>query len=290
MFTPRTIGVLLGLGLAASAQASQIDVLFYGGDTAQNDFYNTISATAHTYDPDGDGSNTWNATIWNNGDPTPDFSSYDALLIGSDGSAFGTGIDFSRLLGAKTAIEAARGNRTFLTGQDADYHYKVSPGAVDNGPRGFIINAVNWAASGTGLGIVSLADGWTGTGSNWWLDTNSFLLDELDGYVEYFQDDSVYLGVGQENFPINEGLTSAGLSNWAISSHAGFVASIPGYETINFEGPDSTGRAVTIVTAGEASGGTDPDETNTVPAPGTLLLIGIGSLGLAAARRRRSFS
>lgn len=287
MYKATAIGAVLGLGLAVSAQAAEIDVLFYGGDASQNNFYTSISATAHTYDPDGDGSNTWNATIWNDGDPTPVFSNYDALFIGSPGNAFGTGINFNRLLSAKSDIEAARGSRTFLTGQDADYHYKVSPGPVDNGPRGFIINAVNWAASGTGLGIVSMTDGWAGTGSSWWLDINSFLRDELDGYVQYFQDDSVYLGVGQESFPINEGLTSAGLSNWGVSSHSGFLASIPGYETINFENASSGGRAVTIVTEGEASGGTDPEEEpRPIPAPGTLLLIAISTLGLAVTRRR----
>jgi len=187
-----------------------------------------------------------------------------------------------------------RGSRTFLTSQDADFHYRGFPGPIDDGPRGFLIDAVNRAASGAGLGIVSLPDGFSGTGSLWWTAEGSFLKAELEGFNQYFQDDSVFLGVGQEGFPVNEGLTSAGLSNWSISSHAGFLASIPGYETIDFEDAGSGGRAITIVTEGFADAPTDPTDPDNpevrgeipLPAPVAPLALGLAGLGVLRGRRK----
>lgn len=273
------------------ASASSIDVLWTSGSAGYNSSIAALGAgqsdDAVSYDPNGDGSLSWNITFWNAGD-TIDFTSYDVLVAGSSFDS----IDFAgTVLSSKSDIEAARGSRTFLSGQDADFHYRFGLNN-DNGPRGFLINAVNWAASGTDLGIVSMNDGWAGTGSTWWLDDDSFLKSELDGFAEYFQDESVFLGVGQEGFPVNEGLTSAGLSNWGTSSHAGFSVGIPGYTAINFEGSNSSGRPITIVTQGFAGGGTDggDDTMVTVPLPATgwMLLAGLGALGVMRRRQRTS--
>ena len=256
----------------------------------------TLAATAAAYDPDGDGSNDWNISFWDTTTPTPlpDLSLFDVFVIGSEGDSFGTGIDESAVIAASPQIAAARGSRTFLTGQDADFHYRGFPGPIDDGPRGFLIDAVNRAASGAGLGIVSLPDGVSGTGSLWWTAEGSFLKAELEGFNQYFQDDSVFLGVGQEGFPVNEGLTSAGLSNWSISSHAGFLASIPGYETIDFEDAGSGGRAITIVTEGFADAPTDPTDPDNpevrgeipLPAPVAPLALGLAGLGVLRGRRK----
>jgi len=86
------------------------------------------------------------------------------------------------------------------------------------------------------------------------------------------------------DFPVNEGLTTAGLSNWITSSHIGFNKDIPGYLSINDAG-GRPGFSVTIVTASEAGGGTSG---TSVPEPSTLL--GLGALALASGtllRRRR---
>lgn len=283
------LGLLAGavvLVMASASFAATIDVLWYGSSASYNTNALTLAGTgagsASAFDPSGDGSLEWNITIWNSGD-TIDFSNYDVLVIGSS-NVFGTGMDPARLLGSKAAIEAARGSRTFLSGQDADWHFNNSP---QDAAKAFIIDAVNWAASGSGLGIVSMADGYSGSGSEWWLDNNSFLKDELDGYVQYFQNENVIIPSGMEDFPVNEGLTTAALSNWGTSSHAGFLKTIPGYTSINDAG--TSGLTVTIVTEGYEGGDTDggDDDPSVVPEPATMLLFGFGLLGFAGISRRK---
>ena len=264
-----------------NASAATIDVLWYGGNAFYNTLPGTLASNAGDYDPNNDGSLDWNVDIWELGEAAPNFGLYDVFIIPS----WLSGMDPSRLLAAKDDITDARGSRTFLSGQDADYHYLNSPGPIDNGPRGFFINAVNWAASGTGMGIVALADGWQGTGSTWMNNVNSFLYDELNGHLAYFQEEIVNILPGQENFPVNEGLTSAGLSNWRTSSHMGFSVATPGYEMINAAGGNSA-YAVTLVTEGQADGGTDGGVT--IPEPASLAVFTLGLLGLGWTRKKPS--
>ena len=266
---------MLGFGASSVARAETIEVLIYGegssmwGDSGQrNDALQEIGDNAHTYDPWNDGSNVWNVHFWMFGDPTPDFTRYDVLFIPS---LWSSNMDMGRLLAAKDAITAARGTRTFLTGRGAVMSYiSPSPGPVDDGPRGFIINAINWAASGDGLGIVSMSDVAYSDPSGgffraWWTSQNSFLRDELSGYLSsgyhqyYGNFQNVFFGPGQDVFPVNEGLTNAGLS-WGtfFGNVTGFQTDIPGYTPILFEFPGGAGQAITIVTSGEEAGRTTP--------------------------------
>ena len=287
---------------AAMAQATSIDVLWTAGDTGYNADITTLATGADTYDPNGDGALSWNLTLWDGG--AVDFAAYDVLVVGSacnvstngncGGSGFfGTNVSVAGVLANKAGIEAARGNRTFLSGQDADWHYENSPGARDDGPRGFLINAVNWAASGTGLGIVSMVDRYINN-DGWWTLEDSFLADELGDSVFAYQNQDVDIGDGQDTFPINEGLTSAGLSNWNTSSHSCLNA-VDGYTAINIAGAGAfAGCGVTIVTSAGVDGGTDGgDDDDTViegevPLPAAAWFMLAGLAGLFGLRRRRT--
>jgi hypothetical protein len=215
----------------------------------------------------------WNHTTT----PKPDFSAYDVLVVGSTygvdqdfagAGFFGLGVSARGVLENRTEIAAARGTRTFLSGQDADWHDLNNVQNRDNGPKGFMINAVNWATSGTGLGIVSMTAGWGGSIgpgiAGWWDHADSFLRNEVLGKFTFVDREAVLIGAGQEGFPINEGLTSAGLSNWATSSHALFDVKLAGYAAINL---DSAGRAVTLVTEGREGGGTGGGDDTPAPIP-----------------------
>ncbi|MDY7004630.1 MAG: PEP-CTERM sorting domain-containing protein [Cyanobacteriota bacterium] len=280
------VATTLGLFSASVANAASLNVLWHG-NANYNAQISELAALAPTFDPKGDGSLDWNLTFWNFQDPTPNFSDYDVLAIGS----FTLVSETTPILNNKEAIAKARGNRTFLSGQDADFHYSFNPGPRPDGPLGFLVNAINWAGSGDGMGIVALPDGQYS--QLWLLDDRSFLKDELEGYVSYFEEENVVIPTQTSDFPVNEGLTTAGLSNWGVSSHAGFNKNIPGYLSINDAG-SRPGYAVTIVTASEADGGTLGPEsesvsepsTISVPEPTTMAMIGITAIALFGYKRQ----
>ncbi|MDY6805042.1 MAG: PEP-CTERM sorting domain-containing protein [Cyanobacteriota bacterium] len=267
---------------ATAANAASLKVLWYGQTDGYNAKMSELADKAPTFDPEGDGSLEWDLTFWNPLDPAPDFSDYDVFAIGSGWKSLVFDFDPIGILNNKEAIAAARGDRTFLTGQDGDNHYRSSPGPRPDGPLGFLVNAVNWAGSGEGMGIVSLPDA-----GKWWLNDRSFLKDELEGYVSYFNTNIVVIPTATSDFPVNEGLTTAGLSHWRKSSHAAFDKNIPGYSSINDSGA-RPGYALTIVTAEEADGGTLGPEPEAVPEPSSILgLFALGALGVPSLLKRK---
>ncbi|MEL6678938.1 MAG: VPLPA-CTERM sorting domain-containing protein [Pseudomonadota bacterium] len=283
--------------LATPLSAATIDVLWTSGTFTYNNNIQNVANAAATYDPAGDGALTWNLTMWDGG--AVDFTSYDVLVVGStygvdqniNGNGFfGLGVSAQGVLDNKAGIEAARGNRTFLSGQDADWHDLNGPRARSDGPRGFMINAVNWAASGTGLGIVSMTDRHlSGPASNrgWWNDQDSFLKDEVGTSAFAYDSEVVNIGPGQDTFPVNEGLTSRGLSNWRTSSHACFT-NVATYTAINLAPFRTDTCGVTLVTAAAADGDTGGGDTpSPVPLPASAFLLIAALTGLRATRRRR---
>ncbi|MDY7004095.1 MAG: PEP-CTERM sorting domain-containing protein [Cyanobacteriota bacterium] len=288
------VATTFSLFSATIANAASLNVLWYGHTDAYNANISELAALAPTFDPEGDGSLDWNLTFWNPQDPAPNFSDYDVLAIGTGGNGKKGVFNFdpAGILNNKDAISTARGSRTFLSGQDADNHYSGRPGPRPDGPLGFLVNAVNWAGSGEGMGIVALTDSWYPTADSrnrrWWLNDRSFLKDELEGYVSYFVTNSVVIPTETSYFPVNEGLTTAGISNWRLSAHATFDKNIPGYLSINDAG-SRPGSAVTIVTASEADGDTGGREAESVPEPGSIFgLFVLGGFGVRSLLLRMS--
>jgi hypothetical protein len=257
------------------ANASIIDVLWASGTSAYNEGISALGAggtdDAVSYDPNNDGSLSWNINFWSEG--SIDFGLYDVLVIGSSclggtssvcnasNGFFNLGVQpQNNVLTAKTEIEEARGTRTFVSGQDADWHYLNDPSDSADA-RGFLVNAVNWAASGSGLGIVALTDGHRASvGGGWIADPNSFLASELGSARSVQDSNSVLIPETSIDFPVNEGLTSASLSNWGTSSHTSFnKAALNDSEwlSINDFGILGGPEAVTIVTSSTADGPTD---------------------------------
>ena len=125
-----------------------------------------------------------------------------------------------------------------LTGQDADWHYQNVPGPTPfDGPQGFLLDSINWAGSGSGMGLVALGmDGTGGCGGP---------VLSLTGYSsDCTSTDNVQIPPAYASFPINTNLSSAGLSNWGESAHVGFYNIDPTKWTgINVNGDREFGLA-----------------------------------------------
>jgi hypothetical protein len=263
---------------------------------------------------------SWNITLWDSSSSIPTLSGYDVLVIESGapfltgataGTFWPTSSSYASLLAGSSAIEAARGDRTFITATDADFHAirgdsgncaPFSGCAQWDGARGHLINAIDWAGSGDGLGVVALLNineftqnPEPAARSFWWAQSSSFLYDELLGNYQTIKSSNVaVIDPGATYLPLNWGLTPQGLSDWRNSFHGQFLDSTPGYIEVVNSSTDSS-YAYTIATFSWSSffdgGGLLPlsDNVSSVPEPGTcgFLLLGVGVL---AWRQRRSSS
>jgi hypothetical protein len=256
------------LAVSGSALAGPINVLWYTYAHPLSQ-YSTFFASLSGTGPGSAASYSesrgleWNVTLVGPTSAAPTFANYDVLAIHS-GEAFRTGApdgpnatpDYAWILDNRSAIEAARGSRTFISGSDADHHAsrgdsghcsQTHCGAFD-GARGYVINAVNWAASGAGLGIVSFFHGEFG-GAYWWDHPRSFLRAELQGNWFNLSSDenNAVIPASAAGYEVNEGLTSAGLSNWINSFHGGF-SNVPGYASTVVSGSRQPGAPISIAT------------------------------------------
>lgn len=271
------LALAAGFAFTSPSYARSINVLWYTYADPCSEYRQKISQLAEIVHslPKANGIQ-WNLRYWESTGPTPDLASFDVLVIES-GEAFLTGPpegpaavpDYRGILDNRAAIEAARGDRTFITASDADFHAirgdtgNISNDAADSnrggkcipaltspdcwdGALGHLVNAVNWAGSGNGLGIVSFLDG-EHPGSFWWTHENSFLRNELSGSVNYSgSDQNPIINTVEADYPLNYGLTSRGLSNWKNSFHATFLP-IEGYTPV-IDSSLRPGSAVAIAT------------------------------------------
>lgn len=299
--------LIASLAFPTLAQANTINVLWYTYADPASEYrqkFSQLAEVVHTL-PQSDGSR-WNLTYWDANAAAPDFSAYNVLVVES-GESFRTGAtpsgplanpNYNGILNNKAAIEAARGDRTFITAADADFHalrgdtgnIRDDPSAADGGGKcspaltgsscwdgalGHSVNAINWAGDGNGLGIVSFLDG-EHPGSFWWTNGNSFLRDELAGHVSYAgSDQNPTINPLQANYALNSGLTSQGLSDWDNSFHGTFLP-IDGY-TPMVDSSLRPGSAVAIA-------------TSVVPESGTyaMMLAGLALIGAIFRRRKMS--
>lgn len=217
--------------------------------------------------------NTWNVTFWSSG--AKPAGTFNVLVAASPEGGWLSYPDYSALIaGAGTAADY--GNRVMLSGQDADWHYINGPGSTPfDGPSGFLIDAINWAGSGTGMGGVFLG-----------ADTAVYSIFPGSGSSTITGTNSVLIPAPVATFPINTNLTSDGLSNWNTSAHrdfSGYDSSI--WEAINLNGNSPTVDPITIVTKATAGGGTTPGGA-TVPDSGSTLALSAMALALLGFARR----
>lgn len=271
--------VLVAAGSAA--ESAVIDVLWYsGGVSSSANYKGDIGTTLVSQAAANTSMNTWNITWWDAGaKPAGDF---DVLVTVSNEGYWNTGPSFGALDTAWSGITF--GDRLMVTGQDADWHYLNTGGHQSNSnfdsSQGFLIDAINWAGSGTGMGAVFLSS----NVSPDWIPSSKF--PGLGTRTTNHGNDVTIPGA-YASFPINEGLTSAGLSNWS-SSHHDFWN---GYDTnlwtpINMT-TDSGGGAVTLVSAATDDGGTKGE----IPEPSTVIiwsLLGVLGIAVGWCRRRKA--
>lgn len=273
----KSMGLVAGLALSGAAFASTINVLWYTGGTQpySGTYEGNIGSLAASM-PGLPGGNTWNVTYWTSGAmPT---GSFNVLVIASPEGGWSTSPDYSAL---QTALGGMTfGDRLMLTGQDADWHYQNTPGpSAFDGPQGFLADSINWAGSGTGLGLVAL--GMDGMGSA----CSGGPVLGLAGYSsDCYGTNSVLIPAAVAGYPINTGLSSDGLSNWSTSAHAEYFDLDPSlWIGINLDGGGSCSAApdcyVTIISAATSGGGIGGTP---VPEPAELGMFGLGALLIGA--------
>lgn len=251
------LATLLPLG----SPAQTLDVLWYaysptGSPSQYRENMQELANTAHTYSPAGV---RWRVTFFGPGE-TPDFEAFDVLVVESSLVSIrdDAGVaDYSGILTHSDAIAAARGSRTLITGGDPDADYLAGPplNLADDGPTGALVNWVNWAGSGTGLGIVAL----DAEESLWWTADGSFLKAELTRRLHGDCCYDTYIPEAARSWPINEGLTDEGV-RW-FGSQTGFEIPLPGYAVVHASfGYAEEDTGTTMATASEAAGSTVPPE------------------------------
>ncbi|CAA9300483.1 MAG: hypothetical protein AVDCRST_MAG71-61 [uncultured Lysobacter sp.] len=246
--------------------AQSIDVLWYaysppGSPTQYREDMQAFADRAHLLSSGV----RWRVTFFGPGE-RPDFEAYDVLVVESSFAGLfddAGQADYTGILANEAAITAARGNRTLITGATPDFSLnRAEPMEpmefVQDGAAGVLANWINWAGSGSGLGVVAL----DAEESLWWYRPGSFLSGEVNSDdLEYdccFRD---YIPADRRSWPINTGLTDAAALAVTNATVAFKVPPPPGYTTIFASvGFSDEPTAGTVATASEAAGSNVPRE------------------------------
>lgn len=259
-----TLGAALALWPLGTL-AQSLDVLWYAysppGSPSQ--YRESIEQLAEIAPSLSTAGVRWRLTFFGP-DDRPDFEAYDVLVVESSFTYIQDRLeepDYSGILDNEAGITAARGSRTLLTGSFVDLLLDGPGDYVKDGPAGVLVNWVNWAGSGTGLGIVALDDeDWP-----WKRNARSFLRNDFDPATDQYFDCCGYEYIPEHarDWPINEGLSDATVLRVNPATSAFKVPPPEGYAVVHagfMDEPGGIPSAGTIATASEAAGSTVPRE------------------------------
>lgn len=269
--------ITLALVTASNAWSGDVNVLWYTAGTTDggtfSSYENGVLDLASNA-PIGSAGNNWNVTFWESG--AMPAGNFNVLVVASP--QFIDGGDYSSLNAAVPTF----GDRVLITGLDGDWHYMNTPGSADfDGPKGFLTNAVAWAAGGNGLGAVFLAP----------QSNIAWNFQGLGNEVSYDNLDNIALAAGTESYAIQAGLDSVGLSNWGTSGKEAWDSYDPTQWTAVQVNGENTSLAVTLLSASTAPLNLTPDASpNSKPEPASFLLAVTAIAAFCCVRRLPSKS
>ena len=232
-----TLSAILSVAFVLNSFAVE-RVLFFGDTTEYGTAFSSLSAPL-TGDPS---SSTWEITQIHSPDTTLSAATaltYDVVVVGWTTSN-------SSLTGFSSALDPTT-SRIFMTSQDADYHSTYGSGSSRSfdGPKGFLRNAVNWAAGGSGTGYVFLNMGNATSYSSLMTSAANTALGTISSTIS----DDIRIPTAVAGYAINQNLTTTGLSTWGSSAHGKATGINSAYWTgINTIGASTT-DFVTLISA-----------------------------------------